>query len=182
MFQIIYNIQECSCTIWQQCGLKKGGVHVDKMAMFPPFNKNIWVSISTLNLEGNKLMQAEQQEGTTRTCIKLVQTLMLSGQNVCISGSIFNKDIKTTSCLKGCGTAACVCVLKMPLIKAFLRWKWWQCSWIDLKLVKKDDICNVTHTQIFSRHVMRHMGGNLLNQCWCCAEEGDDAGYSMMVR
>lgn len=36
---------------------KKGGVHVDKMAMFPPFHKNIWASISTLDLEGNKLMQ-----------------------------------------------------------------------------------------------------------------------------
>lgn len=87
------------------------------MAMFPSFHKNIRASISTLNLVGNKLMQTEQQEETLRICIKLVQTLMLSGQSVCISGSIFSKDIKTTSYLTGCGTGCvfvCMCILKKP--------------------------------------------------------------------
>lgn len=42
-------------------------------------------------------------------CIKLVQTLMLSGQSVCISGSNSSKDIKTTSWLKGCGTGLYGC-------------------------------------------------------------------------
>lgn len=95
----LYNLT----TVW----IKKGGVYVDKMAMFPPFDKNIWASISTRNSEGNKLMQTEQHEETMRMCIKLVQTLMLSGQSVCISGSISRKDIKTTSCLKRCGTGVC---------------------------------------------------------------------------
>lgn len=52
-------------------------------------------------------MQTEQEEETMRVYIKLVQTLMLSGQGVCISGSISSKDIKTTLCPKGRGTSVC---------------------------------------------------------------------------
>lgn len=63
---------------------KKGGVCVDKMAMFSPFHKNVWANLSTLNTGENKLMQTEERKETIRICIKLVQIVMLFNQRVCL--------------------------------------------------------------------------------------------------
>lgn len=118
-----------------------------------------------------------------RICIKLVQTLMLPGQSVCISGSISSKDIKTTLCLKRCGAGLCVhlcaCILKMPPIKSFLEISVMAMLLERLKLVlkKKADIYKITHRKKRVWEIRSINAGAVRRK-----KEEDDADYSMMVR